>query len=147
MHWSVLVLLLDSIWACIVLLLPSILDCIGVVLVNVLGSVLKKRRVYAVQHEPKKSPFRGLRFFCFFEKSAIQRATDLAVSQLRGSAIAIISAYVPGQHMWASACPGPSSTSPKQCKSDGHVKIYNSVSARSPLTKSKKEKIIESAAI
>ena len=110
MHWSVLVLLLDSIWACIGLLLPSILDCIGVVLVNVLGSVLKKRRVYAVQHEPKKSPFRGLRFFCFFEKSAIQRATDLAVSQLRGSAIAIISVPVPGQHMWASAGPGPRSS-------------------------------------
>ena len=39
--------------------------------------------------------------------------------------------------MWASAGPGPSSSSPKQWKSDGRVKIYNSVSARSPLTKSK----------
>ena len=29
----------------------------------------------------------------------------------------------------------------QQCKSDGRVKIYNFVSARSPLTKSKKEKI------
>ena len=35
--------------------------------------------------------------------------------------------------MWASAGPGPSSSSPKQCKSDGRVKIYISVSARSPL--------------
>ena len=42
---------------------------------------------------------------------------------------------------------GPSSSSPKQWKSDGRVKIYNSVSARSPLTKSKKKKILESAAI
>ena len=43
--------------------------------------------------------------------------------------------------MWASVGPGPSSSSPKQCKLDGRVKIYNSVSARSPLTKSKKEKL------
>ena len=42
--------------------------------------------------------------------------------------------------MWASAGPGQSSSSPKQWKSDGHVKIYNSASARSPLTKSKKKK-------
>ena len=76
--------------------------------------------------------------FCIFEKSGKNEATDLAVSQLRGSTIAIISAHVPGQHMWASAGPGPSSSSPKQWKSDGRVKIYNSVSARSPLTKSKK---------
>ena len=48
--------------------------------------------------------------------------------------------------MWASAGPGPSSSSPKQWKSDGRVKIYNSVSARSPLTKSKGKKIIESTA-
>ena len=27
--------------------------------------------------------------------------------------------------MWASAGPGPSSSSPKQWKSDGHFKIYN----------------------
>ena len=27
--------------------------------------------------------------------------------------------------MWARAGPGPSSTPPKQCKSDGRVKIYN----------------------
>ena len=39
--------------------------------------------------------------------------------------MAIISAHVPGQHMWARAGPGPSSTPPKQCKSDGRVKIYN----------------------
>ena len=88
-------------------------------------------------------------FFCIFEKSGINEATDLAVSQLRGSTIAIISAHVPGQHMWASAGPsgqGPSSSYPKQWKSVGRVKSYDSVSARSPLTKSKKEKI-ESAAI
>ena len=79
------------------------------------------------------------------EKSGKNEATDLAVSQHRGSTIAIISAHVPGQHMWASAGPGPISSSPKQCKSDGSVKIYNSVSE---MTKSKK-KIIdsESAAI
>ena len=71
------------------------------------------------------------------EKTKPVQATDLEVSQPRGSTIAIISAHVPGQHMWASAGPGPSSSSPKQCKSDGRVKIYNSVSARSPLTKSK----------
>ena len=53
----------------------------------------------------------------------------MVVSQLLGSTIAIISAHVPGQHMWASAGQGPSSSSPKQCKSDGRVKIYNSVSA------------------
>ena len=53
----------------------------------------------------KKSPW-GLRFFCIFEKSGKNEATDLAVSQLRGSTIAIISAHVPGPHMWASAGPG-----------------------------------------
>ena len=61
--------------------------------------------------------------------------------------MAIISAHVPGQHMWASAGPGPSSSSLKQCKSDGRVRIYNSVSARSALMKSKKENIMERAAI
>ena len=94
-----------------------------------------------------ESFYQGLRFFCIFEKSGKNETTDLAVSQLRGSAIAIISAHVPGQHMWSSAGQGLSSSSPKQCKSDGCVKIYNSVSARSPLTKSKKKKIIKSAAM
>ena len=50
---------------------------------------------------------------------------------------------MPGQHG-----PSPSSTVQvlqKSWKSDGCVKIYNSVSARSPLTKSKK--IIESTTI
>ena len=83
----------------------------------------------------------GLRFFCTFEKSGKNESTDLAVSQLQNSTIAIISAHVPGPYMWASAGPDPSSSSPKQCKSDDRVEIYNSVSARSPLTKSKKEKI------
>ena len=36
--------------------------------------------------------------------------------------------------MWASAGQGQSSSSPKLWKSDGRVKIYSSVSARSPLT-------------
>ena len=65
-------------------------------------------------HEPEKSLLRGLRFFCIFEKSGINKATDLAVSQLRGSTIAIISADVPSLHMWASAGPGPTSSSQKQ---------------------------------
>ena len=46
--------------------------------------------------------------------------------------------------------PGPKFKSSKtvtQWKSDGLAKIYNSVSPRSPLTKSKKKNIIESAAI
>ena len=47
--------------------------------------------------------------------------------------------------MWASAGPGPSSSSPKQSKLDASVKIYNSVSARSPLTKSKKKNIESTA--
>ena len=91
-------------------------------------------------HEPEKSLLLGLRFFRIFEKSGKNEATDLAVSQLRGSTIAIISAHVPGQHMWASAGQGPSSSSPKQCKLDGCVTICNSVNARSPVTKSKKKK-------
>ena len=58
--------------------------------------------------------------------------------------------------MWASEGQGLSSSSPKQWKSDGSVKIYNSVSTelsvvmsaqRSPLTKPKDKNIIESAAI
>ena len=94
----------------------------------------------------KRSLTRPL-LFCILEKSGINEATDLAVSQLRGSTIAIISTHLPGLQMWASAGPGPSASSPKQWKSDGCVKIYNSVRARSPQTKSKKEKIIESTAI
>ena len=75
--------------------------------------------------------------YCIFQKSGKHQATDLAVSQLRGSIITTISAHVPGPHMWVSAGAGPSSTSPEQWKLDSCVKIYNSVSARSPLTKSK----------
>ena len=90
-------------------------------------------------HEPQKSFLQGLRFFCIFEKSGKNEATDLAVSQLRGSTIVIFSAHVPGPHMWASAGPGRILSSPKHLKSDGRVKIYNSVSSRSPLTKSKKK--------
>ena len=92
----------------------------------------------------------GLHFFCIFENSWINKATYPAVSQLRRSTIATISVHVPDQQMWASAGPGPSSSSPKTVedwKSDGRNRIYNSVSARLPLAKFKKEKIIESAAI
>ena len=46
--------------------------------------------------------------------------------QFQGSTIAIISAHVPGQHMWARAGPGTSSSSPNYWKSDGRVKTYNS---------------------
>ena len=63
----------------------------------------------------------------------------MVVSQLLGSTIAIISAHVPSPHILASAGKGPSPSSPKQWKSDGHVNIYNFVSARSPLMKSKKK--------
>ena len=95
----------------------------------------------------RKVSYEAFVFFCTFEKSGINEATDLAVSQLRGSTIAIISAHVPGPPMWESAGPGPSSSSPKQWKSDCRVKIYNSVSARAPLTKSKNRKNMESAGI
>ena len=88
-----------------------------------------------------KSLWQGLRLFCIFEKSGKNKAIDLAVSQIRGSTSAIISAHVPGQHMWASVGPGPMARAgvqvltSKQWKSDGRVKIYNSVSTRLPLTK------------
>ena len=84
--------------------------------------------------EPLKSLLLCLCFFCILEKSGKKQATDLAVNKLLGSAIAEISAYVLGQHMWASAGQGPSSTSPKQWKSNRCFKIYNSVSERWPLT-------------
>ena len=45
--------------------------------------------------------------------------------------------------MWASAGLGTSSSSPKQWKSDGRFKIYNSVSARLLLTKYKKKEYRE----
>ena len=64
-------------------------------------------------YEPSKSLLLSLHFFCIFEKSGKNEATDLAVSQLQGS---IISAHVPGPHMWASAGHGLSSSSPKQWK-------------------------------
>ena len=57
------------------------------------------------------------------------------------STILIISAHVPGQHIWAGAGPGSILSSPKQWKSDGLVKIYNSVSARSPLPNPRKKKL------
>ena len=88
--------------------------------------------------EPQKSLWQGLCFFCIFEKSGQNEAIDLAISQLRGSTIAIISSHVPGQHIGASAGCCPNSSSLKQWKSDGSVKIYNSVSTWLPLTKSKK---------
>ena len=70
----------------------------------------------------------------------------MAVSQLKGSTITIISAHVPGQHMCSSAGTGPSSSSPKQEKSDGSVKIYNSVSEIA-IDEIQEKKIIESTAI
>ena len=87
-------------------------------------------------------------FFLYIREIRKNKATDLAVSQLRGSIIAVISAHVPlcQAHTWASAGLGPNSSSLKQWKSYGPVEIYNYVSARSPLTKFKK-KIIERAAI
>ena len=69
------------------------------------------------------------------------------VSHLLGSTMAIICADVPGPHMWASAGPGPSSSSPKQWKSDSSIKIYSSVRERLPLKKSKKKTNMESTAI
>ena len=50
-----------------------------------------------------ESLLQGLRFLSIFEKSGKSEATNLAVSQLRGSTIAIISGLVPGPHTWASA--------------------------------------------
>ena len=70
------------------------------------------------------------------------------VCQLQGSTIAIITAHVPGLHMWVSAGQGPSSSSPKQCKLDSLVKIYNSVATDEIATDEIQEKkIIESTAI
>ena len=100
----------------------------------------------------RKVSHKAFVFFCILEKSGKNEATYLAVSQLRGSTIAIITTHVPGPHMWASAGQGPSSSSQKQCKSDGRVQIYanftdgrvqinNTVSVRLPLTKSKKKKL------
>ena len=55
-------------------------------------------------HEPLKSLLQGLCFFCISRNQGKKNtATDLAVSQFLGSTIDIISAQVPGQHMW----PGP----------------------------------------
>ena len=51
----------------------------------------------------RKVSYEAFVFSVFFLNSGKNEATDLAVSQLRGSTIAIISAHVPGQHMWASA--------------------------------------------
>ena len=51
----------------------------------------------------RKSLIWGLRVFCIFEKSGINKATCLAVTQLRGTTIAIISAHVPGLQ-WPSTC-------------------------------------------
>ena len=57
-----------------------------------------------------KLSYKSFVFFCFFEKSGIKEATDLAVKQLQGSTIAMISAHVPVQHGWPSAGPGPISS-------------------------------------
>ena len=55
----------------------------------------------------RKVSYEAFPFSVIFEKSGKNEATDLEVSQLWGSTIAIISAHVPGPHMWASAGPGP----------------------------------------
>ena len=89
---------------------------------------------WALKKSLKRPSF--LLYFPEIGKKRKHQATDLTVNQFQGSTIATISAHVPGQHLWASAGQVPSSSSPKQWKLDGHVKIYNSVSARSPLTKS-----------
>ena len=73
-------------------------------------------------------------FFLYFQE--IKKKRSYWPGGQSAPTIAVISAHVPGQRMWASAGQRPSSSSPKQ-----GVKIYNSVSARSPLTKSKKKKI------
>ena len=51
----------------------------------------------------RKVSYKAFVFFCIFEKSGINEATDLAISQLQCSTIALTSAHVPGQHMWALA--------------------------------------------
>ena len=56
-------------------------------------SALERRRAWALVKSLTT------RFFCIFEKSGKNEATDLAVNQLRGSTIIIISAHVPGQHV------------------------------------------------
>ena len=93
-------------------------------------------------HCASQKTYSHARIACNVQKRATKSDSSghcLAGSQLRGSTIAIISAHVPGPHMWASADTGPSSSSPKQWKSDGRYKISNSFSARSPMTKSKKK--------
>ena len=44
-------------------------------------------------HEPQKSLLQGLLVFYIFKKSGKNKFTDLAVSQLQGSTIAITSAH------------------------------------------------------
>ena len=75
----------------------------------------------------------------------MQEATDLAVSQLRGSTNAIISAHVPGQHMWASAGPGPSTSSPNS-GSQVVVLRFTTLSARDRHRRNPRKKIIDGAA-
>ena len=55
-------------------------------------------------------------------QSALRLYNDVVCSS---STIAIISSHVPGPYMWANAGQGPSSSSPKQWKSDGCIKMYN----------------------
>ena len=80
-------------------------------------------------------------FFLYFREIRKNEATDLAVSQPLGSTIATISAQVPGPHIWAKCRPWPKFKFPKTVEVGWCVKVYNSVCARSPLTKSKKEKL------
>ena len=78
----------------------------------------------------KKSLMRPSFFLYFREIRKKQSHSPGGQSPPNSSTIAIISAHAPGLHMWASAGPGPSSSSPKQWKSVGRVKLYNAVSAR-----------------
>ena len=80
--------------------------------------------------EPYKSLLLGIPFFCIFEESEINEATDLVVSQLRGPTIAIISAHMPGQHMWARAGPGQSSKILQKSGSQMVVLRFTTLSAR-----------------
>ena len=73
----------------------------------------------------KKSLMRPLFFLYLQQIRNIQSHWPGCQSALR------LPTHVPGPHMWVSAFPGPSTSSPKQWKSDGCVKIYNSLSVSS----------------
>ena len=94
----------------------------------------KSETVASLGHEPWKSLWLGLRFFCICKKSGKNEATDLVVSQLWGSIIAIISGHVPGQHMWPSAGPGQSSSSPQSLDQPRAQEFTKYIGQQVPLT-------------